>query len=142
MRVPEGWRVNARYAPGAACPRCGAMLVRLARPVTTVLPAPAAADDEEVARVEGDAFKGARRVTGYRHRATLRCPACDRMYSPAQAARRSFRDSELPADYLVRDSAPEDMWRALADSLRRGAPAAAPAAEPEQPALDLEGGAA
>lgn len=31
MRVPDGYRVNDRYARDMACPACGAMLIKIGR---------------------------------------------------------------------------------------------------------------
>lgn len=139
MRVPDGWRVNRRYAANSACPRCGSMLVRLDRPVSATSRERVAADDVEVTAASGDGFKAERRTVGWRHTATLRCPRCDRLYSPAQARRRDFRDSELPADWLVPDRGVEataDVLRGLARSLGTGRRGFAPP-DPEQGELDL-----
>ena len=142
MRVPNGYRVNPAYAAGRACPACGAMLRKLPRPVSAVLKAPAAPDDERVVRLVGDGFKGEERVAGWRHTATLRCPRCKRIWSPGQAARRDFRDSELPADFLVPDGAADGagFFRSLAESLRSGEAAAPAPREPEQLRLPVTGG--
>lgn len=132
MRVPDGYRVNRRYAAGSACPVCGAMLTVLRTPVETVSRERLADDDREVAEVVGDGFKGERRVRGWRHRATLRCTRCDRIFSPAQAVRRSFREDELPPDFLVPDRGVEasaEVLRGIARGLR-----AAPRRRPAPPA--------
>ena len=135
MRVPPGYRVNPAYAARSACPGCGAMLRRLARPFTVVLRSPAAPDDERVVKVVGDGFKGEERTAGWRHTVTLRCPRCRRVWSPAQAVRRDFPDSELPQDFLVRDGGEDGagFFRGLSESLRRGVAGRAGApAEPRQ----------
>lgn len=114
MRVPDGWRVNSRYAARSACPGCGAMLVKLETPVRVVSRGPRiAADDAEVESWEGDGYQAKAVAKGWRHTATLRCPRCGRLLSPAQAVRRDFRDSELPADFLIRDVPDTPEARAL-----------------------------
>lgn len=140
--IPEGYRVNPAYAPNLACPACGAMLMRLPQPFSVVSKAQVAADDDPVTRTESDGFKGVERTVGWRHTATLRCPRCDRLLSPAQADRRSFAESERPADFLLSASAggSAEFLRGLADSLRSGRARQAPRA-PEQGSLFSDGGA-
>lgn len=122
MRVPPGYRVNPAYAPHSACPACGSMLRRLARPFTVVLRSPAAPDDERIVKIVGDGFKGEERTAGWRHTATLRCPRCKHIWSPAQAVRRDFRAPELPADFFVPEGAADGagFFSGLAESLKRG----------------------
>lgn len=139
MRVPDGYRVNRTYAAHSACPTCGCMLKLLRDPVKVVRHERVAGDDREVTETVGDGFKGSARVKGYVHTATMRCPRCGRVFSPAQAVRRDFRDDELPADYLVPDKGVEataGMLRRLVADLRAGRATGAPAAAaPEQGAL-------
>ena len=120
--IPEGYRVNPAYASNLACPACGAMLMRLPQPFSVVSKAQVAADDDPVTRTESDGFKGVERTVGWRHTATLRCPRCDRLLSPAQAARRSFPEAERPADFLLPEGAggSAEFLRSLADGLRAG----------------------
>ena len=114
MRVPDGWRVNTRYAARSACPVCGSMLVKLETPVRVVSRGPRiAADDSEVESWEGDGYQAKAVSKGWRHVATMRCPRCGRLLSPAQAVRRDFRDCELPADFLIRDVPDTPETRAL-----------------------------
>lgn len=141
MRVPDGYRVNRGYAAHSACPRCGAMLAVLSSPVRFTSPTRIADDDREVTERVGDGFKGETRVRAYEHAATLRCPRCDRVWSPAQAVRRDFSDGELPSDFLVPDTGVEataDVLRRIVAGLRAGGPRRPPAAPPAaagQPSL-------
>ena len=114
MKCPPGYRRNTRYAQRSACPSCGSMLVILQTPARIVSRSGRIADDDqEVASWESDGYKAQSVGHGYRHVATMRCPKCGRLLSPAQAVRRDFRDDELPADYWIRDEPDTPEARAL-----------------------------
>ena len=116
----EGWVRNPRYAEHAGCPRCRVPLVMMPVPVRYVAPRRVAADDEEVVESVSDGFKASERVRGWRHTATMRCPACGALFSPAQARRFDWRPSDLPADWMVRPlpAQPEDGAEAFAAQRR------------------------
>lgn len=162
MRCPPGYRRNTRYALRSACPSCGSMLVILQTPARIVSRSGRIADDDqEVTSWESDGYKAQSVANGFRHVATMRCPKCGRLLSPAQAVRRDFRDDELPADYWIRDEPDTPESRALkfaaisralraAQSARRrevitgradhanAVPKRASATPPVQPALPLD----
>lgn len=141
MRVPEGYRVNRTWAAHSACPDCGCMLRLMRDPLRVVRRHRVAEDDRELTEAVGDGFKGGRRTVGYEHTATMRCPRCGRVYSPAQAVRRDFRDDELPSDFLVPDvgvEATAGMLGRLVEDLRAGRTRQAAPAPVGQP--DLFGG--
>ena len=162
MRCPPGYRRNTRYALRSACPSCGSMLVILQTPARIVSRSGRIADDDqEVSSWESDGYKAQSVGHGFRHVATMRCPKCGRLLSPAQAVRRDFKDEELPTDYWIRDEPDTPESRALkfaaiskalraAQSARRreaitgrvdpanGMPKRAPASPPEQKALPLD----
>lgn len=164
MRCPPGYRRNTRYALRSACPSCGSMLVILQTPARIVSRGGRIADDDqEVSSWSGDGYKATAEAKGFRHVATMRCPKCGRLLSPAQAVRRDFRDEELPADYWIRDEPDTPEARALkfaaiskalraAQSARRreaitgradpanALPKRAASAAPVQPALPLDTG--
>ena len=111
---PPGFKQNGRYAAGSACPSCGSMLVKLERPVRVVSRSGRiAADDQEVSVWEGDGYKAQSVSKGFRHVATMRCPVCGRLLSPAQAVRTDFKDSQLPYDFWIRDEPDTPEVRAL-----------------------------
>ena len=140
MIAPDGFRKNGRYAERSACPRCGSMLVRLDAPARVVVRGrPIAEDDREVAAKEGDGFKSVTVRRGWLHEATLRCPGCGALLSPAQAVRRDFAPSELPGDFWVPDvpDSPERralMFARVSDALSRAAASRRRAAAPPAPA--------
>ena len=114
MSCPPGYRRNSRYAQRSACPSCGSMLVILQTPARIVSRSGRIADDDqEVSCWESDGYKAQSVGHGFRHVATMRCPKCGRLLSPAQAVRRDFRDDELPADYWIRDEPDTPEARAL-----------------------------
>lgn len=114
MRCPPGYRKNSRYADHSACPSCGSMLVKLERPVHVVSRSGRIADDDqEVSVWEGDGYKAQAVSKGFRHVATMRCPMCGRLLSPAQAVRADFKDSQLPYDFFIRDEPDTPEARAL-----------------------------
>ena len=92
---------------------CTSTLVRLETPVSVVLGRRAADDDREVESWESDGYKATAVAKGFRHVATMRCPRCGRLLSPAQAVRRDFAESELPPDFWIRDVEDTPEYRAL-----------------------------